>query len=86
MQQSNEGGAPGSARLRFDPTINAGHVLTMLAIAAAGAAAYNSIDKRVALVEQAQINTADNVREIRHDVKDVQATVNDLRAMRKEKP
>jgi hypothetical protein len=38
-------------KLTFDPTINLGHILTAAAMLASGFAAYNTLDKRVAVIE-----------------------------------
>ena len=46
---------PHSTRPRFDPTINLGHILTFVGFLAAGMAAYNGIDKRLALLEQFRV-------------------------------
>lgn len=41
-------------RLTFDPTINAGHVLTFVAMGIAMLTSWNLLDKRITVVEQAQ--------------------------------
>lgn len=46
---------PHFSRPRFDPTINLGHILTFVGFLAAGMAAYNGIDKRLALLEQFRV-------------------------------
>jgi hypothetical protein len=38
-------------KMQFDPTINLGHVLTAVTFLAAGFAAFNTLDKRVAVME-----------------------------------
>lgn len=42
--------------MRFDPTINLGHVLTFAGFMVAGFSAYGVIDKRVAVIEINQAN------------------------------
>jgi len=41
-------------RLTFDPTINAGHVLTFIAMCICILTSWNLLDKRITVVEQAQ--------------------------------
>jgi len=77
-------------RLNFDPTINAGHILTFLGMMFALFAGWTSLDKRVVTLErdsvhQQKIDTAqdaaikDKFEDIKALVRDVQASVNDLR-------
>lgn len=40
----------------FDPTINLGHVLTFIGFIVSGFMAYGTIDKRLSLLEQAQLS------------------------------
>lgn len=83
---------PGGQRRRliYDPTINAGHLLTFAALVIAGFVAFNSLDKRVVALERdsAHQSERDNVqdtaiREKFEDIKgslhDVQQAVNDIR-------
>lgn len=54
-------------RLQFDPTVNLGHILTFLGFVVMGFGAYTSLDKRVAVVEearkfQAQVDAAQDAR------------------------
>lgn len=44
--------------MRFDPTINLGHILTFAGFMVAGFAAYGVLDKRVAVLEEGRINQA----------------------------
>lgn len=44
--------------LRFDPTINAGHVLTFVSLMVAGAGAWMAIDKRIVVLEEARVAQA----------------------------
>lgn len=49
----NDSGSSGTARKRvsFDPTINLGHVLTMLMFIGAGVSMYFTLDKRISKQE-----------------------------------
>jgi uncharacterized protein HemX len=82
-------GADARRKPVFDPTINLGHVLTALAMLAAGFATYSSLDKRVvvleeraaASVQQTQEQRAEQreaSREMRTDIKDIQRSLNDI--------
>lgn len=42
----------GKRRLHFDPTINAGHLLTAVVILVAGFGAWSTLDKRVVVLEE----------------------------------
>jgi len=74
-------------KVRFDPTINLGHLISIVGFMVAGFGAYNQLDKRIALqeaetdaVERTVSNqtqeTRDALREIRADVKEVGKDVN----------
>lgn len=76
-------------KLSFDPTINLGHVLTFCSMLLACLAAYYSLDKRVALLEDRAIqieaklrenNVAvkDSLKEIKEDVKDMRNAVENV--------
>lgn len=39
-------------RLRFDPTVNAGHILTFLGFLVAGFVGWTTLDKRVVVLEE----------------------------------
>ncbi len=41
-------------KLRFDPTINAGHVLTLIGMIGVGFAGWSTLDKRVLVLEEAK--------------------------------
>ncbi len=64
-------------RPRFDPTINLGHIITFIGFIAAGMAAYNGIDKRLALLEQFRVMQVS--RDAEQDAA-VQAQSADIRA------
>lgn len=68
--------------MRFDPTINLGHVLTFAGFMVTGFAAYGVVDKRVAVLEEARISqvqvdrrqddgTSEMKRTNREDFKDI---------------
>ena len=42
-------------RIRFDGTINLGHVLTMLTFIGAGVIGWNAMDKRITVLEEARM-------------------------------
>lgn len=83
-------GARRQKRLTFDPTINAGHVLTFITLVVAGFGAWSLMDKRVTVLErdaqhQAQRDSGQDaaIREkfeaIKESLNELKATVNDLR-------
>lgn len=53
--------APPRNGLKFDPTINAGHILTFVGFLLAGFVGWTTLDKRVVVLEQerARQNTVD---------------------------
>ena len=76
-------------RLNFDPTINAGHILTFIGMVVAVMVSYSLLDKRVGVLEErsnaAIIQAADkqaeqkeSLREIKSDIKDLQRSVNEI--------
>ena len=44
-------------RVRFDPTVNLGHVLTFIGFIISGFLAYQNIDKRIAVLEENKKNS-----------------------------
>jgi hypothetical protein len=50
-----DGSPPPSRRVRYDPTVNLGHILTFAAMLAAGTAAWNAMDKRLTVLEEARV-------------------------------
>jgi len=76
-------------KLTFDPTINAGHILTFLAMVVGLMTSYSLLDKRIGVLEE-RSNTAiqqatertteqkDAIREIKSDIKDVQRLLNEI--------
>jgi methyl-accepting chemotaxis protein len=76
-------------RLRFDPTINAGHILTFVAMVVGLMTSYSLLDKRIGVLEErsatATAQTSERVneqkeslKEIKADIKDLQRSVNDI--------
>lgn len=76
-------------RVRFDPTINLGHVLTFLGFLATGMAAYSDLKERIAVqavrIQAAEMEAAaekirnrDSLREIKDDLKEIRRGVEDL--------
>lgn len=51
FSDSSPAGSRQRKKMQFDPTINLGHVLTAATFLAAGFAAFNTLDKRVAVME-----------------------------------
>ena len=81
---------PKRRRLIFDPTINAGHVLTFASLAFALFIGWSALDKRVVILEEAKFYQVrrdeaqdqaigDKFSEIRDRLKDVQGSVDELR-------
>lgn len=77
-------------RLTFDPTINAGHILTFVSLLAALIVGWNTLDKRVVVLEeaktyqrerdQAQDNSiAEKLGDIKETLRDVKRGVDDLK-------
>lgn len=77
------------SRVRFDPTINLGHILTFVGFMLAGFAAYGNIDKRITLTElqstaavertgEQDKRMSESLKELKTDIKDVQRAVNDI--------
>lgn len=75
--------------VKFDPTINLGHVLTFASMVAAVMASYALLDKRVGLLEERsnaaiaqasdrQVEQKESLREIKSDIKDLQRSVNEI--------
>lgn len=77
-------------KLNFDPTINAGHILTFLGMMFALFAGWTSLDKRVVTLERDSVHQQkiDNAQDatikekfddIKTIVRDVQASINEIR-------
>ena len=76
-------------RLTFDPTINAGHILTFISMVVAVMVSYSLLDKRVGVLEERsnaaitqaadkQAEQKESLREIKSDIKDLQRSVNEI--------
>lgn len=76
----------GSRRVHFDPTINLGHLLTLISMIGAGALAYSSLQSRLAVhdeqlrgIERAAVVDKAHLTEalngLREDVKEVKQEV-----------
>lgn len=76
-------------RVRFDPTINLGHLLTFVGFLATGMAAYSDLRERIAVqavrIQAAEMEAAaekirnrDSLREIKDDLKEIRRGVEDL--------
>jgi hypothetical protein len=75
--------------VKFDPTVNLGHVLTFASMVAAVMASYTLLDKRVGVLEERsntaiaqatdrQVEQKESLREIKSDIKDLQRSVNEI--------
>jgi hypothetical protein len=75
--------------VKFDPTVNLGHVLTFASMVAAVMASYALLDKRVGMLEERsnaaiaqatdrQVEQKESLREIKSDIKDLQRSVNEI--------
>lgn len=75
--------------VRYDPTVNLGHILTFVGFIVTGAGAYALLDKRVGVLEERsnaaivqatdrQIEQKESLREIKSDIKDLQRSVNEI--------
>lgn len=63
----HEPGQQQGARLKFDPTINAGHLRTFAGFLVAGFIGWTTLDKRVVVLEQQRISQEfrDNAQDLR---------------------
>ena len=75
--------------VRFDPSINLGHILTFVSMVGAVMATYSLLDKRVGVLEERsnaaiaqaadrQTEQKESLREIKTDIKDLQRSVNEI--------
>lgn len=86
--------AKAAGGLRFDPTINAGHILTfvatMVTVAVFFVTGWNLLDKRVVVLEEAKayqskrddaqdLAIGEKLTDIKEAVKDVRRSVDDMR-------
>ncbi len=84
-------------RLRFDPTINAGHLLTFAGFLLTGFIGWSTLDKRVVVLEEQRksqevIDKAQDVRsgekfgEIRETMRDIKLTLDAVRDKLEKRP
>lgn len=77
-------------RLTFDPTINAGHILTFITLMAAMVVGWNTLDKRVVVLEEAKsyqrerdnaqdTAIAEKLVDIKETLREVKRGVDDLK-------
>ena len=77
-------------RLTFDPTINAGHILTFMAMAVSLFVGWSALDKRVVVLEQTaayqarrddqqDVQTGERLREIKDAIREIKDGVNEIR-------
>jgi uncharacterized coiled-coil protein SlyX len=89
MNEPNPSPGAQNSRLTFDPTINAGHLLTFAGFLISGFVAYSTLDKRVTVVEQRTATAEQRIAEqdsrvnstlaeIKRDVRDTSIAVNQL--------
>lgn len=75
--------------VKFDPTVNLGHVLTFASMVAAVMASYTLLEERVGVLEERsnaaiaqatdrQVEQKESLREIKSDIKDLQRSVNEI--------
>lgn len=83
--------------IKFDATINLGHVLTFVGFVIAGFTAWSTLDKRLTVIEeranfQAQIDRAQDARLVEHlagikeSLADIKSTINRLSDGRRSTP
>lgn len=76
-------------KIRFDATINLGHVLTFFGFIATGLGMWQAMDKRVAVLEESRVVQAatdrrqdaelsDNKKTVREDLKEISAKLDRL--------
>lgn len=81
-------------RLTFDPTINAGHLLTFVSLMAAIVIGWNTLDKRVVVLEEAKqyqrerdqaqdAAIGEKLVDIREGIKDIRRSVEELKKERR---
>jgi len=65
-------------RVVFNPEINLGHILQVIAFLAAAFVAYGALDKRVTITEVQMTTAAERYNELKSDIRDVQRSINEL--------
>lgn len=100
LRPGNPPPPPGNHRVKFDPTVSLGHILTFVSLLMAGFGAYNGMDKRITVLEeQRRADTErstetdrrlkDTLGEMRNDFKELQRSINTLSgslSVRKDRP
>lgn len=70
-------------KLSFDPTINAGHILTFISLVIAGFAAWSQIDKRLTVLERDAVHQMerDSAQDgvIREKFEQIKESLNELK-------
>lgn len=78
-------------RINFDPTINLGHIISLVVFVSAGFSAYWSVSNRVSLLEERAVqieakfrennsSVKESLKEIKEDVKDMRQAVENVSA------
>ena len=91
-QQQHQGG-----RLKFDPTINAGHLLTFAGFIIAGFVGWTTLDKRVVVLEEQRKSqetrdsgqdsrSSEKFGEIRETMRDIKQTLDVVRDKLEKRP
>jgi cell division protein FtsB len=62
-------------KINFDPTINLGHIITLVCFISAGSGAYWTLDKRVSIQQENNASVKESLNEIKTDVKDMRKAV-----------
>ena len=89
VEMSAQDDQPPRRKVNFDPTINLGHILTVIVMLMSGFAAYNNLDKRVSGLEQLATQIAvrsvekdqalkENLSDMRGDVKELRHSIDEL--------
>jgi hypothetical protein len=88
---------PQGGRLKFDPTINAGHLLTFAGFIIAGFAGWTTLDKRVVVLEEQRKSqevrdngqdsrSSEKFGEIRETMRDIKQTLDVVRDKLEKRP
>lgn len=70
-------------RINFDPTINLGHIITLVCFISAGSGAYWTLDKRVSILEERSVQIEAKLREnnasVKESLNEIKTDVKDMR-------
>lgn len=80
---------PQGHRVKFDATVSLGHILTFVSLLLAGFSAYNTMDKRIVVLEEQRRAESERsteidkrlngvLTEVRSDVKELQRSLNEI--------